>query len=76
MEGRATFTTVMSSPTMKRLMQQMSRTPILRLRLSSSISTAGLSGDCCSFHNYYENTKTCRNVKALGVEQTSCPHTL
>ena len=41
-DGRATFTTVMSSPTMKRLRQQMSRTPILRLRLSSWMAACGL----------------------------------
>src|SRR5215213_8759431 len=43
MVGRATFTMVMSSPTMKRLMHEMSRTPILRLRLSSC-GAIGASG--------------------------------
>src|SRR3954469_13611323 len=39
MDGRATFTTVMSSPTMKRLRQQMSRMPVLRRADSCSSIT-------------------------------------
>jgi hypothetical protein len=48
MDGRATFTTVMSSPTMKRLRAQMKRTPSLRRRLSSSTATAACAGDLLS----------------------------
>jgi len=41
MEGRATLTMVTSRPTMSRLIEQISRMPILRLRLSSWMATAG-----------------------------------
>ena len=43
MVGSATFTAVMSSPTMKRLIEQMSRMPILRLRLSWWMAMAASS---------------------------------
>ena len=37
-EGRATFTMVTSSPTMRRLIEQISRMPMRRRRLSSPIT--------------------------------------
>src|SRR3989442_9373618 len=48
-DGRATFTAVMSSPTMNRLIEQMSRTPIRRLRLSGEVVAIGGSSqsDLC-----------------------------
>src|SRR5438552_18656717 len=41
MDGRATFTAVMSSPTMRRLIEQISRTAIRRLRPSWEVEAIG-----------------------------------